>query len=169
MRREVGLWQAALSGAGVIVGAGIYALIGEVAGLAGGAAWLSFLLAAGVAGLTGSSYARMAKRVPKDSPEFNYTQVGLGFRGGFLAGWLMVWADMVSAAAVALGFGGYFQALLGTPTVIAAFGLILVAAAIAWWGIESLRFVVFFTLVEIGGLVVVAMLGLPHWGQRELL
>lgn len=59
--RRVGLFGATVSGVGVIVGAGIYALIGEVAGIAGGAAWAAFLLAAVVAGLTGASYARMGR------------------------------------------------------------------------------------------------------------
>jgi len=45
MKREVGLFSATLYGVGVILGAGVYALIGEAAGQAGNSVWLSFFLA----------------------------------------------------------------------------------------------------------------------------
>ena len=170
LRRRVGLFGATVSGVGVIVGAGVYALIGEVAGIAGGAAWAAFLLAAVVAGLTGASYARMGRRIPKDSPEFQYVRAGLGFRAGFLAGWLMLWADLISAAAVALGFGGYLHALVGVPTVVAGLGLVAALSLVAWAGIrESLVLVTALVVLEVGGLVVVAVLGVPHWGEQPLL
>ena len=49
-KQDVGLVGATISGTGVIVGAGVYALIGEGAAVAGNAVWLAFVLAAGVAG-----------------------------------------------------------------------------------------------------------------------
>jgi len=66
----LGLSQVTLAGIGVILGAGVYALIGPAAGLAGNALWLAFLLAGFVAGLTAYSYARIGSLRPKDSPEF---------------------------------------------------------------------------------------------------
>ncbi|MBI4336440.1 MAG: amino acid permease [Chloroflexi bacterium] len=170
LKRRVGLVGAALSGVGVIVGAGIYALIGEAATLAGGAVWAAFLIAATVAGLTAVSYARMGRRVPKDSPEFNYVRVGMGLRWGFAAGWLMVWADVVSAAAVGLGFAGYFQSLTGAAQVPSALGLAAALALLAWVGIrESVLVVAFLTLLELAGLVLVVAVGIPHWGEQPLL
>jgi basic amino acid/polyamine antiporter, APA family len=70
LRRTLGLLQVTMSGVGVILGAGVYALIGPASGYAGAALWLSFVIAALAAGLTGYSYARLARRRPKDSPEF---------------------------------------------------------------------------------------------------
>ena len=46
LRRSLGLVSCTLMGVGVILGAGIYALVGKAAGLAGNAVWLSFLGAA---------------------------------------------------------------------------------------------------------------------------
>src|SRR5688572_1738758 len=82
---------------------------------AGSALWLSFLIAALAAGLTAYSYGRLAQRRPKDSPEFQYTTLAFGPRVGFVAGWLMLVADLLAAAAVAIGFGGYLAHLAGTP------------------------------------------------------
>src|SRR5688572_13195107 len=115
LRRDVGLLASTISGTGVIIGAGIYALVGAGAELAGNAVWMAFLMAAMVAGLSAVTYARMGQRVPKDAPEFQYASHGLGFKAGFVAGWLMLWADVVAAAAVALAFSGYFSALFGGP------------------------------------------------------
>ena len=109
-----------VSGVGVILGAGVYALVGPASARAGSALWLSFLIAALAAGLTAYSYGRLAQRRPKDSPEFQYTALAFGPRVGFVAGWLMLVADLLAAAAAALGFGGYLAHLAGTPVALNA-------------------------------------------------
>ena len=170
LQRKIGLWGASFSGLGVIVGAGIYALLGEATALAGGTVWISFLMAAGVAGLTAISYIRLSRIVTKDSPEFQYVKLGLGFRAGFTAGWLTIWAQIISAATVALGFGGYFQLLSGAPIITAALGLVIILSLIVWFGIkESVFLVTLLSLVEIGGLVLVIILGIHHLGDNSLM
>jgi len=170
LRRRLGFWPVTLSGMGVIVGAGIYVLVGATAGEAGGALWLSFLLAAVVAALTGVSYARFAALRPKDSPEFQYTRMAFGRRAGFTAGWLMLWADLIAVAAVALGFGGYLDHLLSFSPVLAAIVLVTVLTGLAVRGIvESVTLVVALTAVEICGLVLVTAIGLPDWGRVNYL
>ncbi|MBI4312419.1 MAG: amino acid permease, partial [Chloroflexi bacterium] len=118
----------------------------------------------------GISYARLGKRIPKDSPEFQYVRAGMGVRAGFLAGWLMLWADVVSISAVSLGFAGYVHELVGVPIVLAALGLLVAVAFVAWLGIrESVALVAVMSLIEIGGLLVVIIIGVPHWGEHPLL
>ena len=73
----------------------MYALIGPAAGLAGNAVWLAFLVTGVVGGLTAYSYARIGSMRPKDSPEFQYTALAFGPRIGFVAGWLMLAADLL--------------------------------------------------------------------------
>ncbi len=86
LRRTLGLWQVSAAGIGVILGAGVYALIGPAAGLAGDAVWLAFLVAGVTAALTAYSYARLGAMRPKASPEFQYTALAFGPRVGFVAG-----------------------------------------------------------------------------------
>ena len=104
LKRRLGLWVTTITGVGVILGSGIYVLVGVAAGEAGNAVWISFLIAAAVAGLTGLSYARLSKLRPKDAPEFQF--VGMAFRPSlaFLAGWLILWAVVISSSSVALSF-----------------------------------------------------------------
>jgi amino acid transporter len=84
LRRTLGFWRVTISGIGIILGAGVYALVGPAAGLAGNALWLAFLLAAIAAGLTAYSYARLGTMRPKDPPEFQYTALAFGPRVGFV-------------------------------------------------------------------------------------
>ncbi len=66
LKRELGLFEVTLSGVGIILGAGIYVLIGQAAGLAGNALWLAFGLSAIMALRTGLSYAELSSMFPKD-------------------------------------------------------------------------------------------------------
>jgi len=64
LKRSLGLIEVTLMSVGVILGAGVYVLIGEAAGLSGNALWLSFILAAIVASLTGLRYAELSSHFP---------------------------------------------------------------------------------------------------------
>ena len=170
LRRTLGLWQVTVSGVGVILGAGVYALVGPASARAGGALWLSFLIAALTAGLTAYSYARLARRRPKDSPEFQYTALAFGPRVGFVAGWLMLAADLLAAGAVALGFGGYLAYLTGTPVAANALLLVAVVALILRVGIsQTVGLATALTVVEAAGLLLVIALGVPYWGAGGFL
>ena len=60
-------------GIGLILGAGIYLIIGDVAGIAGNAMWISFIVAAFIALMTGFSYAELSSIFPKSAAEYVYT------------------------------------------------------------------------------------------------
>jgi basic amino acid/polyamine antiporter, APA family len=170
LRRSLGLWQVTLSGVGVILGAGVYALIGPAAAQAGNALWLAFLLAGLTAGLTAYAYARLARLAPKNSPEFQYTALAFGPRVGFVAGALMLVADVLAAAAVTIGFGGYLEHLAGTPTTANALGLIVVLGAILWAGVEqSVAVAIVLTGLEALGLAFVIVIGVPSWAGTDFL
>lgn len=170
LARKLGLTAATLTGLGVILGAGIYVLVGVAAGEAGNAVWLSFLFAAIAATLTGLSYARLSRLRPKDAPEFQYVNMAFGRKPGFLAGWLVLWAGVISAAAVSLGFGAYLEHLAGLPVLPSAIALIVVSALVVFLGIgESTTLAALLTLVEVGGLVFIIAIGVPHFGDVDLL
>lgn len=169
LERTLGLWQVTASGVGIIVGAGIYVLIGAATGLAGERVWLAFGLAAGLSALTGLSYAELASMFPSAGAEFEYARQVYPRRVAFLVGWVMVLGLIVAAGAVALGFGRYAGHFLPVDPRVA--GLVLVGAvtAIALTGIRrSARLTVALSLVQVGGLLYVISIGLPHVGQVDL-
>ncbi|MEM3087403.1 MAG: APC family permease [Halobacteria archaeon] len=170
LRRGLGFWGVALSGVGVILGAGIYALIGPAAGRAGGALWLAFLAAGVVSALTAHSYARLSALHPRNAAEFQYLRAAFGMRAGFIGGWVMSASNVVAIAAISLGFAGYLQVLLPLPLAAGALLLIGLCGLLLWAGIrESVGFAVAFTLVELLGLLLVIAFGLPRWGEADYL
>ncbi|MBI2138381.1 amino acid permease [Candidatus Woesearchaeota archaeon] len=138
LKRDLNLFTLSLYGIGVIIGAGIYSLLGVGAGMAGNAVWLSFVLAAFIAGLTGLSYAELCSMFPKDAAEYNFTKKAFRREGlSFIMGWLMVFAGVVSAVAVAYGFAGYFTHLFGGEIKVVAFGLLAVLSLLTYLGNKS--------------------------------
>jgi len=163
LRRSVTLLQAVMYGVGLILGAGIYVLIGDVAAIAGNAMWISFLLAAAMATLTGLSYAELSSVFPKSAAEYVYVKAG--FNNDFLAlfiGCLTIFVAITSAATVAIGFSGYLAVLLpGYPPMLYAIGLVLALSFLNYYGIrESVWVNSIFTLVEVSGLLIIIGVGL---------
>ena len=74
LKKELNLFSMTLYGVGIILGAGIYALIGVGAGIAGNMLWFSFILAAFLAIFSGLSYAELSGMFPKEAAEYNYTK-----------------------------------------------------------------------------------------------
>ena len=159
-----------MGGVGIILGAGIYVLIGEVAGHAGNALWVSFLMAAVMAVTVGLSYAELASTFPLAGADYEYTRQALGPRAAFVVGWLIVIGNLVAAAAVALGFGSYLGTFLDVGARPVAVGALLLATLIAFYGVrESVWTSMVLTLVEAGGLAFIIAIGVPHLGEVDLL
>jgi APA family basic amino acid/polyamine antiporter len=170
LRRSLGLWACTLMGVGVILGAGIYALVGKAAGLAGSAVWMSFVAASIVAGFTGLSYAELASFIPRAGGEYHYALRAYGRRIAFLVSWLLLGGLSIAAAAVSLGFGGYLEAMTGLPTAAGALLVIVLCTAMLLIGIrESVILAGACTALEVVGLLVVIVLGAPHLGDVDLL
>lgn len=168
LKRALGLPEVTLSGVGIILGAGIYALLGEAAGLAGNAVWAAFGISAVMAACTGLSYAELSSMFPRASAEYAYVGQVFGRKVAFLVGWLILASGVLSAATVALGFGGYAFGISGIPIVLAALLLIAGIAALGVYGIrETALLAIAMTLVEAGGIVFVIVVGLPYLGSVD--
>jgi len=162
LKRGLSLWLLVFYGLGNILGAGIYVLVGKVAGSAGLFAPVAFLVASLVAAFTALSYAELVARYPLSAGEAVYVQKGLGLPAlSVLVGLLIVLMGAVSAATIANGFVGYLDILIEVPDAIAITLLVIVLAAIAIWGIvESVRIAALVTVIELLGLgLVLAVAG----------
>jgi|SRR3989344_4950702 len=174
LKKELSLWQTTFAGVGIILGAGIYVLIGSAAGMAGSAVWISFLFAALVAAFTGLSYAEFSSLYSKDEGEYIYAEHSFSKRIGFLVIWLIFFEGVISSAAVALGFGGYFSSLFASffslPVFIVALALIAILSFISYYGIEQSSWLnVLFTIIETLGLLFIIFIGIPRIGSVSLL
>lgn len=155
LKRSLSLTMLVLYGLGTTIGAGIYALIGEIAGIAGYLAPFSFLLAALLAGVTALGFAELAARFPRAAGEALYVREGVGSRTlSTFTGLLVVLAGLVSAAAMINGFVGYLHQFVQTDRAVVIIVVTLTLGAAAAWGIaESVLIASLLTLVEVGGLI----------------
>lgn len=165
---RLGFWEVTISGIGIILGAGIYALIGAAAGTAGNALWLSFVISALVAFFTALSYMELSSMMPNVGAEYEYANRAVGRQGAMVIGWLIIFSGIIGAATVSLGFAGYLANLLPVPVFLAAILLIAVLCGILFVGVkESALVAVVFTLVEVGGLVLIIVAGIPYLGRVD--
>ena len=164
LKRQIGLFEAVLYGIGVILGAGVYALIGVGAGIAGNALWVSFLIGAVIAALTGFSYAELSSMYPKEAAEYVYTKHAFRRKWlPFIVQWIMLFVVMVGAATVALGFAGYFSFLFGGRIHLIALLLIITMSLISYFGIkESAKYNDISTIIELSGLAAIILLGIYY-------
>jgi amino acid transporter len=157
LRRRLGLPLLVLYGVGITIGAGIYVLIGAVAGHAGQYAPWSFLLAGAVMTLTVGSYAELATRFPVSAGEAAYVRAAFRSRtASTVTGLLTILIGVVSSAAVAIGAAGYIGQFVRLPPNMTVVVVLLVLGAVAIWGIfESVLLASLFTLIETGGLLAI--------------
>jgi basic amino acid/polyamine antiporter, APA family len=156
---------------GDILGAGIYAVTGDIAGEVGGMAWLPFLVAFAVATLTALSYLELVTRFPQAAGAALYAHKAFGIHFvTFLVAFAVVCSGITSASTSAsllaanllTGLDGTIGGVpTGTTTVVAvAMGFMVLLALINLRGVgESVKFNVVLTLVEVTALAIVIAIG----------
>lgn len=162
LKKSLGLPSLTFYGIGMILGAGIYSLIGSAAAQTGSSLWITFLLAAICAGLTAHSYAELTLMKPQTGAEYIYIKTAWPERSGLAKtiGLIMVSAGVAAAATVAMAFGGYLANFISISATKAAGILILTVMLINCLGIrESSRFNIVLTLFELAGLCYFSYLG----------
>ncbi|MEM0236165.1 APC family permease [Thermofilum sp.] len=166
LKRELGLGYATLFGVGLILGAGIYVLIGRAAGIVGDAVWMSVAFSAVIAVATAFSFAELSSIFTTAAS--TYTYVAEAFPKSrlvaFVAAWMLFFGGVAGAATAGLGFSSYFARLFGLGDswiVPVTFVLLVALSFLNWWGIkESAALSAVFTVIEAGGLLFVSLLGL---------
>lgn len=161
LRRSVGGVLLFVFIIGDVLGAGIYALVGVMAGEVGGAVWVPLLVALAMALTTAASYAELVTKYPEAGGAAVFARRAFGSDTiSFLVGFAMLAAGVTSAAGLAHAFAGeYLGTFVDLPVLLAALGFLAVVAAVNARGIrESLRANLLMTVIEVGGLVLVVVL-----------
>lgn len=138
-KRQMTIHGAAFMGVGAMVGAGIFALLGEAGAVAGSAVWVSFLVAGLVASLQGYAIAKMGARYPSSGGIITFLLKGFG--PGHLtaiASWLLFFMAVIVTAMVSVSFGSYGSALF--------FG-----GSVGWAKVLTTAVVLVITVVNIAG------------------
>ena len=170
LKRTLGFWDLFLFGVGGVVGAGIYAIIGQAAALSGNMLWLSFILAATVALLTGLAYAEFVSRFPDAGGSYEYIKQGLGAHTALYMSVFITFTGVVAAAAIAISFADYISRLIDFPNWIVVIGII---GLMAFFNIIGSKYSSYYngfaTVITILGLGLVIALAVPDFGSTDLL
>ncbi|HET6859219.1 MAG TPA: APC family permease [Streptomyces sp.] len=148
---------------GDILGTGIYATTGKVAGKVGGALWLPFAIGFVVAILTAASYVELVGKYPKAAGAALYTQKAFKVPFfTFIIAFMVMCSGLSSASAAARAFSGDYLAEFtdAVPPTLVAVLFILALAALNLRGVsESVKTNVVLTIVELSGLAVILVIG----------
>ncbi|WNV82083.1 APC family permease [Umezawaea sp. Da 62-37] len=156
---------------GDILGTGVYALTGNVAGKIGGALWLPFLLAFVVAFLTAFSYLELVGKYPRAAGAALYTNRAFKIQFlTFMVAFAVMSSGITSAASAALAFGKtYLQAVLreffsdsiAVPATLVAILFVAGLAVVNFRGVsESVKANVVLTCIELSGLLIIIGIGI---------
>ncbi len=156
---------------GDIIGAGIFAITGKVAGQVGGAAWLPFLIAFVIATLTAFSYMELVTKYPNAAGAALYVHKAFGVHFvTFIVAFTVACSGITSAATSAtlvgrnllIGFGQFIDGVPNTPEagMFAAIAIIVILALINLRGVgESVKFNLVLTIVSLGIMAVIIAIG----------
>jgi basic amino acid/polyamine antiporter, APA family len=161
-----------LYGVGDILGSGIYGLIGKVAGQMGNLIWLAFAVGFVIALLTGLSYAGLGARYPRAAGSSFI--VWKSFRSpliAFVVGLATLSSGLTSMAATSRIFSGYLNGMIAAiPVWVGILIFAGILTTIVYVGIrESIWANAVCTVIELCGLLIVIVAGLPFLGQVNLL
>jgi APA family basic amino acid/polyamine antiporter len=170
LKRELELFKLTVIGIGIIVGVGIYVLIGKGAEIAGNALWISFLIASLPAIFTGLSYAELSSIFPKSGAEYVYISKAFNNKIARIVGWLIIFSGILGASTVASGFGNVFSSFvydmfsISISSNVVAIILILFCGAILLLGVrESAILTTIATLISILGLLIIIFSSIPNF------
>lgn len=157
LRKVVGLTLLVLYGVGVTVGAGVFVLVGQIAGQARGGAPLSIILAAVAVLFTAFSFGELSSRFPRAAGEAVYVREAFGLRSlSLLIGLLVCLAGIIATAAIVNGTRGYVQEMMGAPDWAIEATVVAVMVAFAMWGVsQSMALTAVITVLEVGILLVI--------------
>lgn len=162
LKRVIGRRVLLLFVVGDILGAGIYALVGKVAGYVGGALWLPFLVAFALAALTATSYAELVGKYPHAAGAALYTNKAFNIPFlTFIVAFTVMMSGITSASAAARAFGGrYLGEFVTLPVLAGAFIFLGLVTLVNFLGIsESVKVNVVLTVIEAFGLLVIVAIG----------
>ena len=161
LKRNVTLPMLIFYGLGNIFGAGIYVLIGEIAGIAGIYLPLSFLTACIVVFFTALTYAELSARHPKSAGVAIY--INAGFKSpvfSTIVGLTIAFSGLLSAATLLDGFHSYLNIFIQAPEMVTTLIAVMLISGIAIWGIsQSITITALLTLIETFGLCMVIYVG----------
>jgi APA family basic amino acid/polyamine antiporter len=187
LKRAVGLLDLTALGIGAIIGTGIFVILGTAIGDSGPAILLSFVLAGVTCAFSALSYAELASAIPVSGSAYTYGYATMGELLAWIIGWDLILEYAVSVAAIAVGWGQYFNDLLddlfgiklpdsialarsdGGTFNVPAVVIVLAVAALLMYGVrESARANTIMVITKLGIVVLFIVLAATGFHSHNL-
>jgi APA family basic amino acid/polyamine antiporter len=163
LKRTLGLFDAVSIGLGAIIGAGIFVALGIAAGLAGPGLLLSVIIAGIVASFTALSFAELSSAIPKEGGAYEYVFEVVSPSLGFLTGWMWLFGQIVTGAAVSLGLAAYLALFVPIPLKLIAVSACLLFMLVNLIGVKQSGLVNdALVVLKIAALCVFVIVGVFH-------
>lgn len=146
-KKPIGFWSAVSMGIGAMVGAGIFALLGEASAISGSAVYISFIIGGMIALFSGYSMGKLGARYPSSGGIIEYLSQAYGtgtFTG--IMGVMMYFSAVISLSLIAKAFGNYAITFLPPH-----------AASLLWQHVFSIGVIIIFVVVNLEGAKDVAL------------
>ena len=114
LRRSLGTFDLTMLGIAAIVGAGIFAMVGEASNAGGPAVILLFIFAAVACGFSALCYAEFASKIPIAGSAYTYAYASFGELLAWIIGWDLLVEYAIGNIAVAISWSDYFTRLLAS-------------------------------------------------------
>ena len=173
LKRAIGPKLLLLFIIGDILGTGIYALVGKVAGEVGGAAWLPLIVAFVIALLTAASYLELVTKYPQAAGAALYTHKAFGIHFlTFMVAFTVMSSGITSASTAAQAFAENFAKGFGLDpkdsglVLTMAIVFITLVAIVNFIGVShSVTANIVLTVIELTGLLLV--IGVGFWAASQ--
>lgn len=140
-KKPIGLWSAVSMGIGAMVGAGIFALLGEASAISGSAVYISFIIGGIIALFSGYSLGKLGARYPSSGGIIEYLSqaYGVGFFTGTM-GVILYFSAIISLSLIAKAFSNYAITFLpiNDPSIL-------------WHHVFSSGIIILFVLINLKG------------------
>jgi len=157
LSRELGLFDITMLGIAAMIGAGIFALTGIAAGIAGPALIIAFFLNGIIATLTSLAYAELGSAMPEAGGAYPWVREAMGGFFGFLSGWCCWTAQCIACSLYAVTFGAFLSELTKSiplpQTLLAKFFSVAIVTLLAYINYRGVK-----ESGRVGGFVTVAKL-----------
>ena len=128
------------------------------------------LLSSVLCALTAFSYMELTSMFPRAGSEHEFARQVFPEWVSFTTGWGMAVALIVASAAVSLGFARYLTQFVNVNQNIAAIALLVFVCVVSISGMQNARWlVIVFSAIQVGGLLLVIVVGAHHIGDVNLM
>src|SRR5690606_2778566 len=112
LRRSLGVLDLTLMGVAAIIGAGIFAMVGNASHEGGPAVAFLFVFTATACAFSALCYAEFASRIPVAGSAYTYAYASMGELIAWIIGWDLIVEYAIGNIAVAISWSDYFTGLL---------------------------------------------------------